>query len=91
MRLVNADITGVAICGEVTQPLIVPRLSKLYMAYQITLACCGEVTKSMARLPVATGCAYTVPQIGQRPEICSAVYGTVHCKEPWKSFDKSRA
>ena len=36
------------------------------------------------------GCAYTV---FQSPGVCSAVYNTVHYKEPVKSFDqvKSRA
>ena len=37
------------------------------------------------------GCAYTVLQTVQMPGECSAIYGTVHYKEPLKSFDKSRA
>ena len=37
------------------------------------------------------GCAYTVLQTIQRPGVNSAAYGTVHYKEPLKSFDKSRA
>ena len=32
------------------------------------------------------GCAYTVLQTVQRPGVCSAAYGTVHYKEPLKSF-----
>ena len=35
-------------------------------------------------------CAYTVFQTVQRAGVCSAVCGTVHYKEPLKSFDKSR-
>ena len=31
-------------------------------------------------------CAYTLLQIVQRPGVCSAVYGTVHYKEPLKSL-----
>ena len=33
------------------------------------------------------GCAYTVPQTVHRPGACSAAYGTVHYKEPLKSFE----
>ena len=33
------------------------------------------------------GCAYTVLQTVQRHGVCSAVYGTVHYKEPLKSFE----
>ena len=33
------------------------------------------------------GCAYTVLQTVQRPGVCSAAYGTVHYKEPLKSFE----
>ena len=38
------------------------------------------------------GCAYTLLQFVQRPGVCNAFYGrpTVHCKEPLKSFNKSR-
>ena len=32
------------------------------------------------------GCAYTMIQTVQRPGVCSAVYDTVHYKEPLKSF-----
>ena len=35
-------------------------------------------------------CAYTVLQTLQKPGVCSAVCGTVHYKEPLKSFDMSR-
>ena len=35
-------------------------------------------------------CAYTVLQTGQRPGLRSAVCGTMHYKEPLKSFDMSR-
>ena len=35
------------------------------------------------------GCAYTVLQSVQRAGVCSAVYGTVHYKEPLNLFDKS--
>ena len=45
-----------------------------------------------ARIPVGTdichrGCAYTVLQTVQRHGVCSAAYGTVHYKEPLKSFE----
>ena len=33
------------------------------------------------------GCAYTVLQMVQMPEVCSDVFDTVHCTEPLKSFD----
>ena len=33
------------------------------------------------------GCAYTVLQTVQRPGVYSAAYGTVHYKEPLKSFE----
>ena len=33
------------------------------------------------------GCAYTVPQTVQRHGVYSAAYGTVHYKEPLKSFE----
>ena len=33
------------------------------------------------------GCAYTVLQTVERPGVYSAVYGTVHYKEPLKSFE----
>ena len=36
------------------------------------------------------GCAYAVFQTVQRTGVYSAVYVTVHYKEPLKSFDKSR-
>ena len=36
-------------------------------------------------------CAYTELQTVQRPGMRSAVCGTVHYKEPLKSFDMSRA
>ena len=44
------------------------------------------------RIPVGTdichrGCAYTVLQIVQRNGVYSAAYGTVHYKEPFKSFE----
>ena len=44
------------------------------------------------RIPIGTdichsGCAYTVLQTVQRPEVYSTVYGTVHHKEPLKSFE----
>ena len=35
------------------------------------------------------GCAYTVLQTVQTSGVCSVAYGTVHHKEPLKSFDKS--
>ena len=31
--------------------------------------------------------SYTVLQTVQSPEVYSALYGTVHYKEPWKSFE----
>ena len=44
------------------------------------------------RMPVGTdnclcGCAYTVLQTVQRYGVYSAVYGTLHYKEPLKSFE----
>ena len=53
----------------------------------------GLVTwRDQARIPVGPdiyhcGCAYTVPQTVQRPGEYSAAYGTVHYKEPLKSFE----
>ena len=45
-----------------------------------------------ARIPVwkdicRRGCAYTVLQTVKRPGVYSAAYGTVHYKEPLKSFE----
>ena len=45
-----------------------------------------------ARIPVGAdlfhrGCAYTVFQTVQMHGVYSAAYGTVHCKEPLKSFE----
>ena len=41
-----------------------------------------------ARIPVGPDiCAYTVLQAVQRPGVYSAAYGTVHYKEPLKSFE----
>ena len=47
---------------------------------------------NLGRIPVGPnichrGCAYTVLQTVQRPGVCSDVYGTVHYKEPLKSFE----
>ena len=36
-------------------------------------------------------CIYTVLQSVQWVVVCSAFYATMHYKEPFKSFDKSRA
>ena len=53
----------------------------------------GLVTWSyQVRIPVGSdichrGCAYTVPQTIQRHGVHSVVYGTVHYKEPLKSFE----
>ena len=48
----------------------------------------GLVTwRYQVRIPGHRGCAYTVPQIVQRPGVYSAAYGTVHYKEPLKSFE----
>ena len=53
----------------------------------------GLVTwRYQVRIPVGPdichrGCAYTVLQTVQRNEIYSAAYGTVHYKEPLKSFE----
>ena len=49
----------------------------------------------VVRVPVRSvichqGCAYTVIQTVQRPGVFSVVFGTLHCKEPLKSFEKSR-
>ena len=55
-----------------------------------------ETQKYWVRIPAGSdichrGCAYIVLQAVQRPGVLSVVYGTVHYKEPLKSFDKSRA
>ena len=47
-----------------------------------------------ARIPAGSdiyhwGCAYTVLQTVPRYGVCSAVYGTVHYKEPLKSSEES--
>ena len=53
----------------------------------------GLVTwRYQVRIPVGPdicrcGCAYTVLQTVQRPGMYSAAYGTVHYKEPSKSFE----
>ena len=53
----------------------------------------GLVTwRYLIRIPVGTdichhGCAYTVLQTVQSPGVYSAAYGTVHYKEPLKSFE----
>ena len=46
----------------------------------------------LVRIPVwkdicRRGCAYTVLQTVKRPGVYSAAYGTVHYKEPLKSFE----
>ena len=38
-------------------------------------------------VPGICSCAYTVLQTVQRPGVYSAAYGTVHYKEPLKSFE----
>ena len=73
------------------------RLPKLYtilrpapMAHSYRL---GLATwRHQARIPVwpdicHRGCAYTVLQTVQRPGVYSGAYGTVHYKEPLKSFE----
>ena len=56
----------------------------------------GLVTwRYQARIPVRPdiwhrGCAYTVLQTVQRPGVYSASYGTVHYKDPLKSFEIRR-
>ena len=57
-------------------------------SYQLGLVTWGY----QVRIPVGTdiclrGCAYTVLQTVQRHGVCSAAYGTVHYKEPLKSFE----
>ena len=53
----------------------------------------GHVTlRYQVRIPVGTdichrGCAYTVLQTVKRHGVYSAPYGTVHYKEPLKSFE----
>ena len=49
----------------------------------------GRVGCSSSRLCIYIAYRF-VRQTVQRPVVCSAVYGTVHYKEPLKSFDKSR-
>ena len=51
-----------------------------------------ETRGYQVRIPVGTdichrGCAYTVLQTVQRHGVYSAAYGTVHYKEPLKSFE----
>ena len=55
-----------------------------------------QTQRYWVRIPVSSNvchrsCAYTVLQTVQRPGMCSAVYGSVHYKEPLKTFDKSGA
>ena len=50
------------------------------------------IWRYQVRIPVGPdifhrGCAYTVLQTVQRPGVYSGVYGTVHYKEPLKSFE----
>ena len=50
------------------------------------------IWRYQVRIPVGPdichrGCAYTVLQTVQRPGVYSAAYGTVHYKEPLKSFE----
>ena len=55
-----------------------------------------EIQRYWVRIPTGSdvyyrGCSYTVLQTVQMPWVCSVVYSTVHCKEPFKLFDKSWA
>ena len=50
------------------------------------------IWRYQVRIPVEPdiclrGCAYTVIQTVQRPGVYSAAYGTVHYKEPLKSYE----
>ena len=52
------------------------------------------VARNWFRIPAGSdvchqGCAYTVLQTVQKLGVRSVVYGTVHYREPLKSFDRS--
>ena len=51
-------------------------------SYRQGLVTCGYQVSNPGR----AGCAYTVLQTVQKPGVYSAAYGTVHYKEPLKSF-----
>ena len=55
------------------------RLRLISWRYQVRI----PVWKDICR----RGCAYTVLQTGKRPGVYSATCGTVHYKEPLKSFE----
>ena len=57
-------------------------------SYRLGLVIWGQ----RVRIPIGPdichrGCAFTVLQTVQRPAVYSAAYGTVHYKEPLKSFE----
>ena len=56
------------------------RLGLITWRYQVRI----PVWKDICR----RGCAYTVLQTVKRSGVYSAAYGTVHYKEPLKSFEK---
>ena len=55
------------------------RLGLITWRYQVRI----PVWKDICR----RGCAYRVLQTVKRPRVYSAAYGTVHYKEPLKSFE----
>ena len=60
-------------------------------SYRLGLVTCLVTCGYQARIAVGPdichlGCAYTVFQTVQKPGVYSAAYGTVHYKEPLKSF-----
>ena len=49
----------------------------------------SDRVRCLSSSPNDRGCAYTVLLTVQRHGVCSAVYGTVHNKQHFKSFDMS--
>ena len=57
-------------------------------SYRLGLVTWGyQVRIPLGSVVCHRGCAYTVFQTVQRDGVYSAAYGTVHCKEPLKSFE----
>ena len=57
-------------------------------SYRLGLVTWGYQARILVETDIChRGCAYTVLQTVQRHGVYSADYGTVHYKEPWKSFE----
>ena len=55
------------------------RLGLITRRYQVRIPVCKDICRP--------GCAYTVLQTVKRPGVYSAACGTVHYKDPLKSFE----